>query len=118
MKKQDKKLDNSIIKALTQACDKALEEYPGFCWLTHRVNYNQFPQSLKIICVFENNLQVNELLKSSDYKPFIQNIVSHLNQLDIKFKKAESHIFFDNEEDCSREHNGNWQIRLSTSHSS
>lgn len=54
MKKSDKKTENSIRRALTNACETALETIEGFQWITHSVNYNDFPRSLSILCVFDN----------------------------------------------------------------
>ena len=49
MRKTDKKIDKQIISALTEVCDSALKAFTGFEWLTHRVNYTNFPKSLKIM---------------------------------------------------------------------
>jgi len=53
MKKTDKKMDNHIRRVLTDVCETSLTDISGFAWLTHTVNYAQFPQSLKVICVFD-----------------------------------------------------------------
>jgi len=49
MRKTDKKLDNQLIKLLTEVCETALEDFSGFQWLTHIVDYSNFPKSLKVI---------------------------------------------------------------------
>ncbi len=54
MRKTDKKRNNAIRLALTDACEQALEQIPGFKWLTHYVDYQRFPQSLKVVCIFES----------------------------------------------------------------
>ncbi len=53
MRKSDKKIENQIREVLTDVCEDTLKSYEGFLWVTHTVNYSSFPQSLKIICVFE-----------------------------------------------------------------
>lgn len=53
MRKSDKKIDNNIRKTLTNVCEIALEQVDGFKWLTHFVNYDNFPESLAIVCVFD-----------------------------------------------------------------
>lgn len=45
MRKTDKKTDNKLREVLTGVCDDALEEFAGFKWLTHLVNYDDFPKS-------------------------------------------------------------------------
>lgn len=61
MRKTDKKIDNQLRNVLTEVCEIALNEYEGFQWLTHSVNYKQFPQSLKIILVFNNKAALDSL---------------------------------------------------------
>lgn len=53
MKKSDKKLENNLLKALTEICEQALDDIEGFKWLTHQVSYNNFPASLQISCHFQ-----------------------------------------------------------------
>jgi len=55
MRKNDKKLDNSIRIQLTEVCDYALDHTQGFLWLTHTVDYKRFPNSLAVRCVFTAN---------------------------------------------------------------
>lgn len=55
MKKSDKKIEHAIRTALTNVCEQALETTEGFKWITHYVNYNNFPDSLSILCVFETD---------------------------------------------------------------
>jgi hypothetical protein len=54
MKKSDKKLENTLLKALSEVCEQALDEIDGFKWLTHRVSYSNFPASLLISCNFQS----------------------------------------------------------------
>jgi predicted RNA-binding protein with PIN domain len=64
MRKTDKKIDNQIRQVLTQVCEIALNEYSGFQWLTHTVNYSDFPQSLQVICVFDTHYNLNRFMAS------------------------------------------------------
>ena len=59
--KTTKKLDNNICKALTVACESALHDFDGFSWLTHRVDYTNFPASLMITCVFETEDNIKKM---------------------------------------------------------
>lgn len=52
MRKTDKKLENTIRLALTEVCEYALDHTQGFLWLTHTVDYQRFPNSLEVRCVF------------------------------------------------------------------
>ena len=60
MRKSDKKIDNQIRLALTRVCHTALDQFDGFQWLTHRVDYQAFPKSLQVICVFQTNEAVRQ----------------------------------------------------------
>lgn len=112
MRKSDKKLDNKIRIALTQACEIALKEFDGFEWLTHVVNYENFPKSLKIVCVFETNEQLarfeDNMLKTS----FISIIDKQLLGIELVLKNLKKHVVFDTEENCHEKHGGNWAQRL------
>ena len=112
MRKSDKKLDNQIRSGLTDVCEAALKDLEGFQWLTHLVNFNNFPQSLKVICVFDTNDSLDNYLLSGK-NDYIQSlIVSELQKLDISLKSVRNQILFDTEENCKSQHNGNWSKRL------
>ncbi|MEZ9237683.1 Fis family transcriptional regulator [Shewanella sp. 10N.286.52.A9] len=110
MKKTDKKIEKQIIQTLTEVCDRLLEQYPGFEWLTHTVNFNAFPTSLKVVCIFENDAQLTDLVLNKE-DVYIQNLIIHqLQQQGIKLQTKQ--IVFDSETRCEAQHNGNWAKRL------
>ncbi len=108
MKKTDKKIDNAIRGALTEVCDKALEEHDGFMWLTHRVDYQNIPASLSITCVFDTNEQLSNT-HVDDLRVIIKN---KLASIAIYINDSRQTVRFDTEENCTKEHKGNWQQRL------
>lgn len=113
MKKQDKKRDNAIRKALMRVCETLLDSQPGFRWLTHTVNYQQFPQSLSIILVFESDSEMQQC--QTLVKNKISTLISEqLEQEGIALRDAARHLHFDNEEACDTQHQGNWARRLSS----
>ncbi|OBT11662.1 hypothetical protein A9267_03300 [Shewanella sp. UCD-FRSSP16_17] len=110
MKKTDKKIEKQIIQTLTEVCDRLLELYPGFEWLTHTVNFNAFPTSLKVVCIFENDAQLTDLVLNKE-DVYIQNLIIHqLQQQGIKLQTKQ--IVFDSETRCEAQHNGKWAKRL------
>ncbi|GAB3485249.1 Fis family transcriptional regulator [Marinomonas epiphytica] len=109
MRKTDKKLDKAIIEVLNQVCNQALDQVPGFCWLTHRVDYQDFPNSLNIICIFDTNQDMTKARQEH----LIQLIEQALKKIQITFKHVNKHIQFDSEESCLLENNGRWKERLS-----
>lgn len=113
MRKTDKKIDNALRVALTEACELAKDKYEGFEWLTHFANYDQFPKSLSIVCVYDTN----ENLNRADREDMLQLIKQHLASINIKVKDIRQHVRFDTEENCAKMNEGKWQERLSSSRS-
>ncbi|MCK5881759.1 MAG: hypothetical protein KAG18_07775 [Sinobacterium sp.] len=113
MKKNDKKIDQALSQALTQVCEKALIEYEGFSWITHTVNYKNFPQSLRITCIFNDDEDLHQLQNTEDSAQLSALISQELSQINIHLKRPNKHIFVDSEQRCEREHQGNWKLRLS-----
>ncbi|WP_421850189.1 Fis family transcriptional regulator [Marinomonas sp.] len=118
MKKSDKKIDNALREALTNVCETALGSVDGFVWLTHLVNYSAFPNSLKIICVFETDESLSNALEAKRDDYFYQLIQDKLNAVNIKFNKLRQQVSFDSEEACERSHAGKWNERLAKLQSS
>lgn len=112
MRKSDKKLDNQLRKVLTDVCENALKHIDGFKWLTHTVNYSNFPNSLKVICVFDTNESLDNYLLSKSNNQLQLLVANELNRLGIKLKNITNHVLFDTEENCDLQHNGNWAKRL------
>jgi len=112
MRKSDKKIDNQIRVALTEVCDIALKDFYGFQWLTHTVNYNKFPQSLKIVCVYDTNENLVSFNETTNRHQLSFLIENKLVEIGINLKNINNHISYDSEESCLNSHNGNWAARL------
>ena len=103
MKKSDKKIENSIIQSLNKACTSLLTSVEGFKWLTHFVDYNQFPASLLVLCVFESNQDLTQV-KVSQHDLYIQELIKeHLATINIKPFDKTKQVKFDTEEQCEIE---------------
>lgn len=101
-------MDKALVKALTEVCDIALKDYDGFEWVTHSVNYNNFPESLSVVCVFDTN----EQLERTDLGGIYTLINEKLLSIGIKLNDIRRHVDFDTEENCAVENNGNWKERF------
>jgi hypothetical protein len=112
MKKTDKTLENTLVTLLTRVCEQSLKSLDGFQWLTHLVNYKDFPRSLSIICVFDRQEQVSRLLDSPNHQCLVSMIVEQLSTAGIKLPNPQKQIRFDSEEACNLEHAGKWNRRL------
>jgi hypothetical protein len=113
MKKSDKKIENSLRLALTKVCEFALNEVEGFQWLTHLVNYNDFPDSLLVVCIFETNERLAQAKSKHDDDYLINRITNELAAAGFKIRNNNSLVKFDTEENCKIENNGRWDQRLS-----
>ena len=112
MRKSDKKIDNELRRVLTDVCQQALKMIDGFEWLTHQADFNKFPNSLQIICVFDSEQQRQAFLCSSEQDMLEIMLVAKLKQIDIKLAKPSKHVIYDSEEACLLSHKGNWAKRL------
>lgn len=79
MRKTDKKTDREIIKQLTDLCEAAKDTHTGFIWLTHEVNYQRFPQGLKVVLVFDD--KVSEAVLLSEFQKLMPKVQTALEPL-------------------------------------
>lgn len=112
MRKSDKKIENQIRDVLTDVCEGTLKGFDGFLWVTHTVNFSSFPQSLKIVCVFDTNQDRTNFLEGSGQQKVGVVVQSAFNQVGIKLKNPDKHISYDTQENCDRDHQGKWNLRL------
>jgi hypothetical protein len=112
MRKTDKKIDNQLRTVLTDVCEVALKEIDGFQWLTHVVNYSDFPTSLKVVCVFDTNDNLSSFMSQVSKGDLSTLIQAKLLGVNVKLKNITDHIVYDTEQNCERAHNGNWAVRL------
>lgn len=112
MRKSDKKMENQLRITLTEVCETALKNCHGFMWLTHLVNYSNFPKSLKIICVFDTNDKLSKFTDSNSQHKLGSLIQEKLLEIGINLKNITNHISYDTEEDCEKNNYGKWAERL------
>lgn len=112
MKKSDKKLEKQLVDALTRVCDQALVSVSGFQWLTHFVNFKNYPQSLTVLCVFDNQSDIENAHSAESISQLYRLISAELNAVDVTLSPITEHVRFDSEEACEFEHGGKWNLRL------
>lgn len=101
MRKTDKKMDNQIRKSLTRVCEHALNYIEGFQWLTHHVDYRRFPESLRVICVFDTNESLSEAINRGDDDRLRQHIRDQLHSIKVTVADIEGVVSFISEESGS-----------------
>ncbi|TQF70326.1 Fis family transcriptional regulator [Pseudoalteromonas luteoviolacea] len=116
MKKSDKKLEKAIVNALTEACEEVLKQYIGFEWLTHFVNFQTYPESLSVVCVFDNQESLQRVIDSGKCDHIKALIENKLISAGVKAKGVKKRIVFDSEEACHSQHQGNWNRRFEGLH--
>ncbi|WP_166423221.1 Fis family transcriptional regulator [Paraglaciecola sp. 20A4] len=114
MQKTVKKLDNNVIKALTNVCELAKRKVSGFQWITHTASYDRFPASLTVICVFDTQASLEQANVEEQDIYLRRQIQTQLLKVGIKLKDARHHVRFDTEQACEAQNNGNWQLRIKT----
>lgn len=113
MKKTDKKIENTVREALTEVCEIALDEVAGFKWISHVVNYDDFPGSLSVVCVFDTNNNLSSVL-STHQDDYLRRVIKEkLAAANIRIRDIRRHVSFDIEEACNDEHGGKWHKRFS-----
>ena len=112
MRKTDKKIDNQLRLVLTDVCEFALEEIDGFQWLTHVVNYANFPSSLRVVCVFDTNSNLTFFMSQINKSQLPCLIDKNLQEVGITLKNVHNHIVYDTQQNCEKDHCGKWADRL------
>lgn len=110
--KTNQKLDDNICKALTIACESSLHDIVGFSWLTHRVNYTNFPGSLVITCVFNTDEEIEAMLALKQDEILRATIQKQLLKVGVVVKNIKLCVRFDSEHACELQHGGQWSERL------
>ena len=106
------KIERRLVKALTIACEKAKNEIPGFVWLTHTVNYEAFPASLKIVWVFDTKDSKDFALADGEAGYMVELTEKAFDKANVNVRKVATHVYFDSEEECQRTDAGHWPQRL------
>ncbi len=98
MRKSDKKIENQLRIVLTDICETTLKNFNGFEWLAHNVNYSHFPNSLKVICVFDTNDNLSRFIKSNSCRELGTLVQKKFFSIGINLKNITHHISYDTEE--------------------
>lgn len=106
------RLDRCLIAALTDACETAKTEIPGFDWLTHTVDYAAFPQSLRVTWVFDTRANKDHALATGADQRMRELTAAALQDAEVAPVNMDRCVRFDSEQDCTAQHGGDWRRRL------
>ncbi|WP_447764297.1 hypothetical protein [Pseudomonas reinekei] len=113
-KRESARIERRLITTLTEACETAKGEIKGFTWLTHTADLNALAETLKVIWVFETLADRKRAQVDAKARIFELTAIA-LNQADIDLIPSDNCVRFDSEEECQRNHGGDWKIRLTQS---
>ncbi|WP_248732097.1 hypothetical protein [Pseudomonas sp. MWU13-2517] len=111
-KRNASRIERRLVATLTDACETAKVEIPGFEWLTHTVNYDAFAQSLRITWVFDTRASKDHALASGVDQRMRELTAAALHEAEAPAVQLDRCVRFDSEEACLLEHGGDWRVRL------
>lgn len=111
-KREMARLERELVACLTDACETAKAEIVGFAWLTHRLDPEDFPASLRITWVFEQEAHKAAAVAGQAKARMLALTGLALEQAGIQLDHPAWHVRFDSEEACKQSHGGDWARRL------
>ncbi|VVP81765.1 hypothetical protein PS910_02028 [Pseudomonas fluorescens] len=111
-KRKHSGIERELVRALTHACETAKSEIIGFTWLTHRVDYDRFPQSLVVTWVFDSDNSMNAAVANQEAGRIEALTLAAFQDIGIVVANITSHVELDSEERCASQHGGDWAGRL------
>ncbi|MFK8328657.1 hypothetical protein M2D63_001380 [Pseudomonas sp. BJa5] len=107
-------MERELARALTWACELGKSEILGFEWLTHRVDYERFPESLIVTWVFDSDRHMNAAIASQAKVRMHELTQAAFEDIGITVAQIAAHVEVDSEERCASRHGGDWDARLSS----
>jgi len=106
------RLERELVVCLTEACETAKSEIVGFTWLTHRLAPDNFPASLRITWVFEQEADKDAAVAGAAKARMLELTAQALSEAGVHLDHVAWHVRFDSEQACQRSHAGDWDRRL------
>lgn len=117
-KREQSRIERTLAATLTDACEAGKAEIVGFEWLTHDVDYQRFPASLRVIWVFASQAEQDAAIAKGQDRLMLTLTAAALEAAAIQLETPAAHVHVDNEQQCLRVDGGNWQQRLTRQRSS
>ncbi|KPQ26869.1 MAG: hypothetical protein HLUCCX14_17020 [Marinobacter excellens HL-55] len=111
-KPRQKHMERELIATLSDACETAKAEIPGFLWLTHDNGKQEFPEGLRVTWVFDTQANLERALANGDDERMRTLTRVALEWTGIAPELIASCLQFDSEEACEKSQNGDWLKRL------
>ncbi|GAA3962965.1 hypothetical protein GCM10022278_21050 [Allohahella marinimesophila] len=107
-----KQMENQLIASLTEACETAESEIPGFSWLTHDNGNEEFPTGLRVTWIFDTEAARERALTNGDDERMRTLTRAALDGIGVDARLVTSCLQFDSEEACRKAQDGDWVARL------
>lgn len=111
-KRQKNQMEHQLVSTLTEACEAAKAEIPGFDWLTHDNGSHEFPTDLRVTWIFDTQANLERALANGDDVRMRALTTTALEETGIDSQAISACLQFDSEEACLKAQNGDWLARL------
>jgi hypothetical protein len=111
-KRQKNQMERLLVATLTEACEVAKAEIPGFDWLTHDNGSHEFPAGLRVTWIFDTQANLQCALDNGDDQRMQALTTAALEETGIDSRIISACLQFDSEEACLTSQNGDWLARL------
>jgi len=111
-KRKQQQIERQLIASLTDACETAKAEIPGFIWLTHDNGNHEFPAGLRVTWIFDTQANLDRALANGDDQRMRALTRVALEQTNIDSQLISTCLQYDSEEACRKAQNGDWLARL------
>jgi len=105
-------MERQLIACLTEACEVAKAEIPGFDWLTHDNGNHEFPTGLRVTWIFDTQANLDRALANGGDRRMRALTTAALEETGMGSQTNSACLQFDSEEACLRAQNGDWLARL------
>lgn len=111
-KRKHSAIERELARALTTACEVAKSEIVGFEWLTHRVDYARFPESLIVTWVFDRDSHLDQAIAGQAKAQMQALTLAAFDEIGISVKDIARHVELDSQQRCDAQHGGDWAARI------
>jgi len=105
-KRKQQQIERQLIACLTDACEAAKAEIPGFSWLTHDNGNHEFPAGLRVTWIFDTQVDLDRALANGDDQRMRALTRVALEQTGIDSQLISTCLQYDSEEACRKAQNG------------
>ena len=95
MTKTDKKREKQLREMLTNLCEQHCKNMPGFCWLTHHIDWKSPQTSFALTLVFADGIDRDAFIGSSEQAQLEREVHDILKAMGVALKHTAKHIKYD-----------------------